>query len=72
MAEAEDAPYAVKLRTEMVHRVLEQFRDEAFELARDIGVESPTGGGGLDGFLSRVRENGIPARNGGSVRTVPR
>ena len=31
----------------MVHRVLEGLRDEAFELARDIGVESLTAPGGF-------------------------
>ena len=36
----ESTPYAVKARTEMVDRVLEGLRDEAFELARDIGIES--------------------------------
>ena len=35
----ESTPYAVKARTEMVHRVLEGLRDEAFELARDIGID---------------------------------
>ena len=60
MAEAEGTPYAVKLRTEMVHRVLEGLRDEAFELARDIGIESLTGPGGLDDFINRMREVVFP------------
>ena len=60
MAEAESTPYAVKLRTEMVHRVLEGLRDEAFELARDIGIESLTGPGGLDDFINRMREVVFP------------
>ena len=60
MAEAESTPYAVKLRTEMVHRVLEGLRDEALELARDIGIESLTGPGGLDDFINRMREVVFP------------
>ena len=60
MAEVESTPYAVKLRTEMVHRVLEGLRDEAFELARDIGIESLTGPGGLDDFINRMREVVFP------------
>ena len=60
LAEAQDTPYAVKLRTEMVHRVLEGLRDEAFGLARDMGIESLTGPGGLDGFINRMREVVFP------------
>ena len=30
---------ATQARTEMVHKVLERLREEAFELARDIGVD---------------------------------
>ena len=71
MAEAEGTPYAVKLRTEMVRRVLERLRDEVFELARDIGVESLTGPGGLDDFINRMREV-VFARDRGSARTIPR
>ena len=36
----ESSSYAVKARTEMVHKALEGLRDEAFELARGIGIES--------------------------------
>ena len=32
----------MKAQTNMVHCVQEGLRDEAFELARDIGIESPT------------------------------
>ena len=39
----------------MVHRVLEGLRDEAFELARDIGIESLTAPGGLRNFLAQLR-----------------
>eukprot|EP00439_Symbiodinium_sp_Y106_P069754 s8_g12.t1 len=49
----ESTPYAVKARTEMVHGVLEGLRDEAFELARDIGIESLTAPGGLRNFIMR-------------------
>ena len=47
----ESTLYAVKARTEMVHRVLEGLRDEAVELARDIGIESLTAPGGLRNFI---------------------
>ena len=43
----ECSSYACKERTEMVHRVLDGLRDDAFEPARDIGVESLTAPGGI-------------------------
>ena len=56
----ETSSYASKARTEMVHRVLEGLRDEAFELARDIGVESLTAPGGLRSFVEKMREVVFP------------
>ena len=56
----ETTSYAVKARTEMVHRVLEGLRDEAFELARDIGIESLTGPGGLRAFITQMRNVVFP------------
>ena len=56
----ESTPYAVKARTEMVHRVLEGLRDEAFELARDIGIESLTTPGGLRNFITQLRNVVFP------------
>ena len=44
----------------MVHRILEGLRDEAFELARDIGVESLTAPGGLRSFVEKMREIVFP------------
>ena len=57
----ETTSYAVKARTEMVHRVLEGLRDEAFELARDIGIESLTEPGGLRAFSTQMRNVVFPA-----------
>ena len=56
----ESTPYAVKARTEMVHRVLEGLRDEAFGLARDIGIESLTARGGLRNFITQLRNVVFP------------
>eukprot|EP00439_Symbiodinium_sp_Y106_P047423 s6622_g6.t1 len=56
----ERTSYAVKARTEMVHRVLEGLRDEAFELARDIGIESLTEPGGLRAFITQMRNVVFP------------
>ena len=56
----ETSSYASKARTEMVHRVLEGLRDEAFELAKDIGVESLTAPGGLRSFVEKMREVVFP------------
>ena len=56
----ESTPYAVKARTEMVHRELEGLRDEAFELARDIGIESLTAPGGLRSFITQLRNVVFP------------
>ena len=48
---------ATQARTEMVQKVLEGLREEAFELARDIGVETLTlPGDGLRKFVDRLRE----------------
>ena len=52
----ETMSYACKARTEMVHRILQGLRDEAFELPRDIGVESLTAPGGLRSFVENMRE----------------
>ena len=52
--------YAVKARTEMVHKVLEGLRDEVFELARDIGIESLTAPGGLRSFITQMRNVVFP------------
>ena len=56
----ETTSYAVKLRTEMVHKVLEGLRDEAFELARDIGIEEITAPGGLRAFMEKLRNVVFP------------
>ncbi|CAE7253985.1 RE2 [Symbiodinium natans] len=56
----EGLPSSTKARTEMVHRVLEGLRDEAFELARDIGVDALTAPGGLRSFIERMREVVFP------------
>eukprot|EP00439_Symbiodinium_sp_Y106_P062658 s5253_g9.t1 len=56
----ETTSYAVKARTEMVHRVLEGLRDEAFELASDIGIESLTEPGGLRAFITQMRNVVFP------------
>ena len=44
----------------MVHKVLEGLRDEAFELARDIGTESLTAPGGLRDFITKMRSIVFP------------
>ena len=51
----ESTSYATKARTELVHKVLEGLRHDAFELARDIGVESLTEPGGLRLFIARMK-----------------
>ncbi|CAE7235712.1 unnamed protein product [Symbiodinium sp. CCMP2592] len=56
----ESTSYAIKARTEMVHKVLEGLRDEAFELARDIGIESLTAPGGLRSFITPLRNIVFP------------
>ncbi|CAE7414696.1 CAX4 [Symbiodinium sp. CCMP2592] len=56
----EMSSYAIKARTEMVHKVLEGLRDEAFELARDIGIESLTAPGGLRDFITKLRNVVFP------------
>ena len=56
----ESTSYAIKARTEMVHKVLEGLRDEAFELAWDIGIEALTAPGGLRDFISRMRNVVFP------------
>ena len=47
---------ATQARTEMVQKVLEGLREEAFELARDIGVDVPTQPGGLRKFVDKLRD----------------
>ena len=56
----ESTSYAIKARTEMVHKVMEGLRDEAFELARGIGIEALTAPGGLRDFISRMRNVVFP------------
>ena len=56
----ESTSYACKARTEMVHRVLEGLRDEAFELARDVRVEFLTSPGGLRALVDKMREVVFP------------
>ena len=51
----ESTTYAVKARTEMVHRILEGLRDEALELATDVGIESLAAPGGLRDFIDKMR-----------------
>ena len=57
---AESTAYAVKARAEMVHRILEGFREQAFELARDIGIESLTAPRGLRAFIDKMRSIVLP------------
>ena len=45
---------ATQARTEMVQKVLEGLREEAFELARDIGVDVLTQPGGLRKFVDKL------------------
>ena len=47
---------ATQARTEMVQKVFEGLREEAFELARDIGVDVLTQPGGLRKFVDRLRD----------------
>ena len=47
---------ATQARTEMVQKVLEGLREEAFELARDIGVDVLTQPGGLRKFVEKLRD----------------
>ena len=51
---------ATQARTEMVQKVLEGLREEAFELARDIGVDVLTRPGGLRKFVEKLRDNVFP------------
>ena len=51
---------ATQARTEMVQKVLEGLREEAFELARDIGVEVLTQPGGLRKFVDKLRDVVFP------------
>ena len=46
---------ATRAGTEMVQKVLEGLREEAFELARDIGVDVLTQPGGLRKFVDKLR-----------------
>ena len=57
---AESTAYAVKARAEMVYRILEGFREQAFELARDIGIESLTAPRGLRAFIDKMRSIVLP------------
>ena len=45
---------ATQARTEMIQQVLEGLREEAFELARDIGVDVLTQPGGLRKFVDEL------------------
>ena len=51
---------ATQARTEMVQKVLEGLREEAFELARDIGVDVLTRPGGLRKFVKKLRDVVFP------------
>ena len=51
---------ATQARTEMVQKVLEGLREEAFELARDIGVDVLTQPGGLRKFVEKLRAVAFP------------
>ena len=51
---------ATQARTEMVQKVLEGPREEAFELARDIGVDVLTQPGGLRKFVKKLRDVVFP------------
>ena len=51
---------ATQARTEMVQKVLEGLREEAFELARDIGVDVLTQPGGLRTFVEKLRDVVFP------------
>ena len=51
---------ATQARTEMVQKVLEGLREEAFELARDIGVDVLTRPGELRKFVEKLRDNVFP------------
>ena len=52
--------YLSQARTEMVQKVLEGLREEAFELARDIGVDVLTQPGGLRKFVEKLRDVVFP------------
>ena len=49
-----------KLRTEMAHKVLEGLGNDAFELARDMGIEAITVPGGLRKFIEQLRSVVFP------------
>ena len=51
---------ATQARTEMVQKVFQGLREEAFELARDIGVDVLTRPGGLRKFVEKLRDNVFP------------
>ena len=51
---------ATQARTEMVQKVLEGLTEEAFELARDIGVDVLTQPGGLRKFVEKLRDVVFP------------
>ena len=51
---------ATRARTAMVQKVLEGLREEAFELARDIGVDVLTQPGGLRKFVDKLRDVVLP------------
>ena len=51
---------ATQARTEMVQKVLEGLREEAFELARDIGADVLTQPGGLRKFVDKLRDAVFP------------
>ena len=51
---------ATQARTEIVQKVLEGLREEASELARDIGVDVLTRPGGLWKVVEKLRDNVFP------------
>ena len=58
------AATATQARTEMVQKLLEGLQDEAFELARDIGVDVLTQPGGLRKFVENFRDFVFPRASG--------
>ena len=66
----ETTSYAIKARTEMVHKVPKGLREEAFELARDIGIGALTAPGGLRLHLSH-EERCVPTPCRRSSRAFP-
>ena len=56
----------------MVQKVLEGLREEAFELARDIGVDVLTQPGGLRKFVEKLRDVVFPRASTQPLMKNPR